>query len=328
MARHDRSGRDPTILLFDRDRAERLERLEDRPGRLRASHLLWVDLDGSSADGFGELSEVFGLDDEAVEALSDAATVTGFRDKGHYAHVTVNAPDRDAGDSPIEVECLVGDRWVVTSHERPVPVLEAFAHLTEGSGRTGELDGPGFLAALMDWVLEEFAGAFERLEQQLEQLDERAMRGEGSVEDEIDELVQLRRRAAALRRALVAHRPTLLALTHPELEALGDERSAERFRGLLERHAETVQLARDTRESIVSSFDVLIARTGHRTNEIVKLLTLASVIFLPGALVAGVMGMNFKVPLFEHAVGFWIVVGVIVAIALTTLAVARRRNWI
>jgi magnesium transporter len=209
-----------------------------------------------------------------------------------------------------------------------VPVLESFAALTEGSGHTGKLDGPGFLATLMHWVLEEFAGAFERLEEQLEELDQRAMRGKGSIEDEIDGLVQLRRHAAELRRALVAHRSTLLALAQPELEALGDEQSAERFRMLLDRHAETVQLARDARESIVSSFDVLIARTGHRTNEIVKLLTLVSVIFLPGAVIAGVMGMNFDVPLFEHVVGFWLVIGLIAAIGVATLTVARLRDWI
>jgi Mg2+ and Co2+ transporter CorA len=42
------------------------------------------------------------------------------------------------------------------------------------------------------------------------------------------------------------------------------------------------------------SFDVLIARTGHRTNDIMKVLTLTSVILLPDALIAGAMGMNFK----------------------------------
>ena len=61
-----------------------------------------------------------------------------------------------------------------------------------------------------------------------------------------------------------------------------------------------MQEARDAREAIVGSFDVLIARGGHRTNEIMKVLTLTSVILLPGALIAGVMGMNFKVGLFDE----------------------------
>ncbi len=74
-----------------------------------------------------------------------------------------------------------------------------------------------------------------------------------------------------------------------------------------------MQEARDAREAIVGSFDVLIARGGQRTNEIMKVLTLASVILLPGALIAGVMGMNFKVGLFDEPMLFWAVLAVIVA---------------
>ena len=73
---------------------------------------------------------------------------------------------------------------------------------------------------------------------------------------------------------------------------------------------------------------MLIARTGHRTNEIVKVLTLASVIFLPGALIAGIMGMNFKPGLFTHPSLFWVTIAVIVSIAAATVSVAKVRHWI
>jgi Mg2+ and Co2+ transporter CorA len=66
------------------------------------------------------------------------------------------------------------------------------------------------------------------------------------------------------------------------------------FQSLLIRFESTVQEARDAREAIVGSFDVLLARTGHRTNHIMKVLTVTSVILLPGALIAGVLGMNFR----------------------------------
>jgi Mg2+ and Co2+ transporter CorA len=52
------------------------------------------------------------------------------------------------------------------------------------------------------------------------------------------------------------------------------------------------------------------------------------VLLLPGALIAGVMGMNFQVGLFDHADFFWGVLVVIVALALVTLAAARARRWI
>jgi Mg2+ and Co2+ transporter CorA len=49
---------------------------------------------------------------------------------------------------------------------------------------------------------------------------------------------------------------------------------------------------------------------------------------LPGALVAGVLGMNFKIGLFSHAEYFWVVLGGIFAIAVATIAAARMRRWI
>jgi magnesium transporter len=155
------------------------------------------------------------------------------------------------------------------------------------------------------------------------------MSGRVASEDGVlADLVAMRREVGRLRRALVAHRKVVLALTRPELEAIASSDSAERFLALRRRLEEAVQASRDTRDSIVGSFDVLFASTSRRTNEIMKVLTLASVLLLPGALIAGVMGMNFKVGVFETAAYFWVVVGSIVAVALATLAVARAREWI
>ena len=59
-----------------------------------------------------------------------------------------------------------------------------------------------------------------------------------------------------------------------------------------------------------------------------KVLTLASVILLPGALIAGVMGMNFKVGLFQHAWIFWAVIAIIVLVAPLVVGIAKRNEWI
>ena len=64
------------------------------------------------------------------------------------------------------------------------------------------------------------------------------------------------------------------------------------------------------------------------TNQIMKVLTLTSVILLPGALLAGVMGMNFKVGLFQQTSLFWVVVAVIIGIAPLTFGIAKLRDWI
>ena len=317
-------------ILFDRDQVDHLDDLPERPERLKGSRLLWVDIDRSGAENAAKVAEAFGLDDATRDRLASSSKGPVFSDHGRYIHVTTYSPceEDDDEDDLIALECVVGENWVITAHDRPIEVLQEFSEQVSGSGDTGVLDGPAFLATLLEWVLGAYSAAFEHLEERLEEFDVHAMRGQGRAAEDIERLIAERRKVGVLRRALAAHRSALTALTHPELEALGNDSSEERFQSLMTRFEATVQEARDARESIVGSFDVLIARTGHRTNDIMKVLTLTSVILLPGALIAGVMGMNFKVGLFQSTWVFYVVLAVILGIALTTLAVAKLRDWI
>ena len=316
-----------SAIVFDRDQVDQLEALTDCPRRLRGSQLLWVDVHSGSKFGAEEVAEALDLDDQTRRYLASPNERAVFDDHGRYIHITTYAPRADEEGELHALECVVGENWVVTAHDRPIPVLEDFAARASGSGDTGSLDGPSFLAALLEWVLGSYSAAFERIEQRLEEFDVHAMRGEGADED-IELLINMRLEVGKLRRALAAHRSALVALTHPELEALGNKVSGERFQSLFARFEAVLQEARDAREAIVGSFDVLIARGGHQTNQIMKVLTLASVILLPGALLAGVMGMNFKVGLFDNESLFWVVVAAIVAVAPLTIGVAKMRDWV
>ena len=195
-------------ILFDRDQVERLEDLADRPRRLAASKLLWVDVHRGSEIGAREVAEAFGLDDRRAIISRSPNERPVFDDHGRYIHITTYAPREDEEGELHAVECVVGKNWVVTAHDRPIPVLEEFAERVSGSGDTGSLDGPGFLAALLEWVLGSYTAAFERIEQRLEDFDVHAMRGEGADED-IERLVEMRR--AGRQAAPRARRPPLRA---------------------------------------------------------------------------------------------------------------------
>jgi magnesium transporter len=314
-------------ILFDRDAVDHLDDLSARPRRLRGRQLLWVDLHRGSDVDPAQVAEAFDLDASTRNYLSKPNAKPVFDDHRRYIHITTYAPREDEEGKLHAVECVVGENWVITAHDQPIQVLEEFAERVSGSGDTGSLDGPGFLAALLEWVLGSYTAAFERIEQQLEEFDAHAMRGESADED-IETLIEMRSHVGTYRRALAAHRSALVALTHPELEALGNNDSGARFQSLFARFEATLQEARDAREAIVGSFDVLIARGGHKTNQIMTVLTLTSVILLPGALLAAVMGMNFKVGLFQNTALFWVTIAVIVAIAPATVGIAKRRDWI
>ena len=72
-----------------------------------------------------------------------------------------------------------------------------------------------------------------------------------------------------------------------------------------------------------------MTRTAQRTNDTMKVLALATVLLLPGSLIAGLLGMNVTVPLAQdNPMSFWIVVVAIAVLATVVLLFARARRWI
>ena len=320
-----------TALIFDRDTVEEVADWPDHVGRLRRSSILWIDVDKPSEDEIRDLVDGLGLDGVSAQRPSSDDEKPYFGDFGTHLHVRAFAPcGSDNGRTQLaKIDCVFAERWVVTVHDRPVDVLERFRELTEGSGEIGRLDGPEFLADVLEWVLTAYLGAFDDIEDSLEEFDARAMEGRlDDLDAELRRLVELRQEVGRLRRAIVSHREMFLALTRPEIEAITSSAHADRFEALRSQLENVIQAARDSRDSVVVSFDVLNARTEQRTNEVVKVLTLGSLLLLPGALIAGIFGMNFKLALFENNAYFWVVLALMVAVAFATVAAARMRRWV
>jgi magnesium transporter len=318
--------------LFDEQQGKRLDAWADALHNLGESQVLWLDLVEASTDEEREVGEALGLDEVDAGRFREEGVQPALDHGEGYLLVTAVAAGDAKGDAPpqtVALDSFVGENWVVTAHDIEVGVLEDFRGRAEGEGAIGVLDAPSFLAELLEWVVTSYLRAFDEIEAGLEEFDVRVLRSaRRDPERQIGELVEARRRVGRLRRSLAPHREVFAALGESEFDPVSTEESAKRFGELAARTETALAAARDAKDAVIGSFDVLIARSGHRTNEIMKVLTLASILLLPGALIAGVMGMNFHPSIFQHGVLFWVVNGVIVLIALVTLAVARARRWI
>jgi len=318
-------------LLFDQRRGEPVEDWRELADGLGERQVLWLDLGEPTADEVRAVADALGASEDEVGALPADAATPRLAQRDGLLVATLAAVNEEAskGPAPYPLRCVVGPNWVVTARGGPFPVFEEFRELASGEGELGVLDAPSFLAALVEWTISSYLRAFEAVEARLEDFDLGVLSSPvHDDETQIGVLVEQRRRIGELRRSLAPQRELFLVLSHAEFDLISSSESAERFGRLTARVDAALAAARDAKDSVVGSFDVLIARAGHRTNEIMKVLTLASVLLLPGALIAGVMGMNFQVSLFDHADLFWGVLAIIVALALVTLAAARARRWI
>jgi magnesium transporter len=322
-----------TAYLFDERRGKAVEDWADLIGQLDENQVLWVDLVEPSDDEQRAVRDGFELGEAKSRTPDDGtqAELELVEDHIRVTAVAVSDNEKNPAREAVVVDCLIGTNWVVTSHVSEIAVIEDFRERAEGAGELGALDAPSFLATLLEWVVTSYTRAFSEIESDLEDFDMAVLTSPNrNTEQQVRELVETRRRINKLRRALWPHRELFATLSHAELDLISTERSAERFQKLTEQTDAALASATEAKSAVVSSFDVLILRTEHRTNEIMKVLTLASILLLPGALIAGVMGMNvnFAAGTFSGSPLFWTVIALIVGIALATLGVARIRRWI
>jgi magnesium transporter len=94
--------------------------------------------------------------------------------------------------------------------------------------------------------------------------------------------------------------------------------ASERIWDMLENYKEVVEALEETNESLIS----------HRVNNVLRLLTSFSAIFLPLTLVASVWGMNVGVPGESSKTAFWVIIAFMVALLVALLTWFRRRGWL
>lgn len=293
--------------------------------RLGDDELLWVDVLDSDADEIDLISRALGLDDDSSSTLRSPDTDPIAVVRGDSVEVVLRAPGAELDDEPTLLQVLVGHGWVVTNHERPIPFLEEHREKIQDQREVGSLTSVEFLAAVLDWHVDAFQRAAEQLEAEVEKLDDAAL---GTDRDLVERLVAMRRRIAHVRRMLTPHREVYVELTRPDFLPDLEEREERALAAVVKRLERALDAIFNARDMLIGTFDVHMTRTAQRTNDVMKVLTLASVILLPSVVIAGVMGMNFRVGLFDDPNMFWVVIAIMVALALVTLVVARWRSWL
>lgn len=315
-----------SALLSRGDGSDELVDLGEWDGRkIRADELLWVDLADASDEEREVVRAALSLEEASAEALASPDGGPMARVRGDAIEVIVHAPGSKPTDKPSILQILVGRGWVVTNHRGEVPFLAQHREQIQDQREVGLLSPIELLAAVLEWHVDAFLYAAEELEQEVEKLDEAALRTE---RDLAQRLVAMRRRVAHVRRILAPHREIYAELSRPDFLPALDEREARALVDAEKRLERALDAIAYAREMLIGTFDVHMTRTAQRTNDVMKVLTLASVILLPSVVLAGIMGMNFRVGFFENPNMFWVVIAVMVVLAVGTVLTARWRGWL
>ncbi len=296
------------------------------PVKVKDDQLLWIDIDGREPTELLMAAKAVGLEDRGIVRLSRTDRRARILRLPDRVVLTLGAVDPDDAEARRrELDIVVGTNHVITVHDGPLAAIDAYADEISEERELGRLDAASFTAGVIDAVIGAFFRQIEAIERDIDQLDELAVRAPRR-DGFLDTVLALRRRIARLRRALAPNREALLPLSRPDFELRADLGPV--WPGIVERLERAIDAVENARELLVGSFDLYLGRASQRTNDVMKALTLISAILLPGVILAGIMGMNFKLAFFDEPSNFFVVIGAMVVASVAILGVARWRSWV
>jgi len=296
---------------------------------LRARHpLVWVNVDGlGDVQLVRHLGELFGLHPLALEDVLN--THQRAKVEEYPGHMFVVARMLESG------ECLRTEQlslcfcrgWVLTFQEGPGDLFDPLRARLKG--REPELCGRGadyFAYALLDAVIDGYFPVLEHLGERVEALEEQALHQ--PAPRTLHGIHALKGDLLLVRRAVWPTREAIHGLVRQEHAEI----SADTRLHLNDCYDHTVQvmdLAENYRDIASSLVEIYLSSISNRLNEVMKVLTIITTIFIPLSFIASVYGMNFQdMPELHSRWGYPLTLVAMGLVALALIFYFRRKGWI
>jgi magnesium transporter len=304
------------------------------PSELSAAGLTWTHLDAPSKDVAEQLSDRFGwhpLDVEDILSKRQRPKVDDYVEDG-YLFTVLHFPVYDSGIQRLnaaELDIFVGPDYLVTLPAvELLPVTRLFQRCEENEEFREQLFSKGsgrLLYEVLDDLFDYCFPILDKIGHKLDSLEDDVF--EGRSDEVVRDLSNAKQEIISYRTIIKPERSTLRLLERhverflpEELELYFDDivDATERIWDMLDNYKDVVEALEDTNESVIS----------HRQNDVLRFLTVFSVIILPLTLITGVFGMNVRFPGFGTEWAFWTIFAIMASALAGMLAFFRHKKWL
>ncbi|MEA5564505.1 magnesium/cobalt transporter CorA [Anabaena sp. UHCC 0399] len=332
----------PTILLIDYNQTDFIRRQVATPEEcipyLDQESVSWVDVQGlGNQDILERMGRVFELSPlvlEDVVNVSERPKVEDYEDRLLFIARMVVPKERTYGFYSEQVSLILGKQYLLTVQEEPEhDCFEGVRLRIEKGKGIIRRQGTDYLAyAVLDAIIDGFFPVLERYGEQLEDLEEEVIAK--PTRKTLQKIYQLRRELLQLRRAIWPQRDAINALIRDRSELISEDVQIY-LRDCYDHAVQVMDMVETYRELASGLMDVYLSAVGNKMNEVMKLLTVVSSIFIPLTFIAGIYGMNFNtekspynMPELNWYWGYPLCLAVMGFIGLGLLFLFWRRGWL
>ncbi|WP_435016278.1 magnesium/cobalt transporter CorA [Tundrisphaera sp. TA3] len=336
-------GVEPTIRIIYRDGAGTIH-LDWPTAKVAqavadAGGTAWIDIEGLDSGCAvhveAMLRDVFRFHPLAIEDALKDTHVPRVDDWGQYLYLVAGTIDFDPEDDSLrlhELDIFLGPNYLVTYHNEPAPVLDRQRQNIEREPDGRLRHGVSHLLyRLLDVIVDDFLFAMEHLDTAIDDIQDEIFDDPDS--STLQKIQEIKRGALRVQRILLPFREAINRLARDTYAVIPGENRVY-FRDVYDHLVRIHDIAENLRDLISGALDTYLSVVSNRTNDVMKALTLVTVMFLPMTFLVGFFGMNFfgqtlefTSPPLPRAMLFWGTMAIMLATPFGIALIARRRGW-
>lgn len=225
-----------------------------------------------------------------------------------------------------QVSAFLSKKILVTHHYKPQrSITYAIQMLSKNPQTLGK--GPDYLFHfIIDDIVDSYTPILDNLDEAIDIVEEEVFKT--PTQDTMFDILQLKKNIMTIRRVAIYQREMLYRLSRGEFLLITEDEMIY-YRNVYDHLVRMSDLADSYRDMVAGLLDAYLSVTSNRLNQVMKVLTIISTIFLPLSFITGFFGMNFRViPLAEMEWGIGIAALFMCLVAAWMLLIFKRKKWI
>ena len=298
--------------------------------------VIWVDLLGERPEQVEEarrlMLEVFHFHPLTVEDCIETKNqpkVEPFPDYFYFIVHGIKPGETGPGNFITkELDGFLGTNYLVTFHTERFRSIKGVKQQIRTSPFACQRGSAYLLHQILDNIVDLYMPIVDAFDAEINELEDRVFLMRKSDNVILEEIMDLRRSVARMRRISARQLEVLYRMSHGEFPQI-PENVLPFFRDVHDHLLRISDLSENYRDLVGSLFDIHFSVVANRTNDVMKTLAVLSAIILPLSLIAGIYGMNFEyMPELKSPIGYFATLGVMAIVAIILLIYFWRRGWI
>jgi len=292
--------------------------------------ITWIDINGiHNLETIQNIGKYFNLHPLILEDIVNSEQRPKVEDLGEHLFVVLKflSYDTEKKLGIEQISFIIGSNFVITFQENGEDVFRPIKTRIKNSAGKIRAMGADYLAySLIDAIVDNYFVILEEVGLKLDILEEELVTN--PTRNTLHVIHQLKREMLLIRKSIWPSREVISSLQRGELSFFEDI-AVLHLKDVYDHAIQVIDTIETLRDMLSEMMDIYLSSISNRINDVMRVLTIITTIFIPLSFIAGVYGMNFKyMPELNWRYSYPVVLFAMLLLGILMLVYFRKKKWL